>query len=107
MCIPCAVVHAGRDLDVFPQTHSQAIFRALGSSDKQFFDFPTRLHYFEPEGDEDENQGAQLTHWLERLGFSKAGQHRSKNVSLLRQGDINLILNAEPYSFAATRVSPA
>ena len=48
----------------------------------------------------DENQGAQLTHWLERLGFSKAGQHRSKNVSLLRQGDINLILNAEPYSFA-------
>ena len=68
--IPCAVVHAGRDLDVFPQTHSQAIFRALGSSDKQFFEFPTRLHYFEPEGDEDENQGAQdladaLLPWLQ------------------------------------------
>ena len=48
----------------------------------------------------DESLGAKLTHWLERLGFVKAGQHRSKSVSLLRQGDINLILNSEPYSFA-------
>jgi 4-hydroxyphenylpyruvate dioxygenase len=48
----------------------------------------------------DDNLGAKLAHWLERLGFVKAGQHRSKNVSLLRQGDINLILNCEPYSFA-------
>ena len=48
----------------------------------------------------DENLGAKLTNWLERLGFVKAGQHRSKSVSLLRQGDINLILNCEPYSFA-------
>jgi 4-hydroxyphenylpyruvate dioxygenase len=48
----------------------------------------------------DESLGAKLSHWLERLGFVKAGQHRSKAVSLLRQGDINLILNCEPYSFA-------
>ena len=48
----------------------------------------------------DESLGAKLSHWLERLGFVKAGQHRSKSVSLLRQGDINLILNSEPYSFA-------
>ncbi len=48
----------------------------------------------------DESLGAKLSHWLERLGFVKAGQHRSKSVSLLRQGDINLILNCEPYSFA-------
>ena len=48
----------------------------------------------------DESLGAKLALWLERLGFVKAGQHRSKNVSLLRQGDINLILNSEPYSFA-------
>lgn len=48
----------------------------------------------------DESLGAKLTYWLERLGFVKAGQHRSKSVSLLRQGDINLILNCEPYSFA-------
>jgi 4-hydroxyphenylpyruvate dioxygenase len=48
----------------------------------------------------DEALGAKLAQWLEQLGFAKAGQHRSKNVSLLRQGDINLILNSEPYSFA-------
>ena len=48
----------------------------------------------------DEALGAKLGQWLEQLGFAKAGQHRSKNVSLLRQGDINLILNSEPYSFA-------
>ncbi|CAM3950630.1 3-dehydroshikimate dehydratase QuiC [Ectopseudomonas alcaliphila] len=44
--------------------------------------------------------GARLAGWLERLGFARAGQHRSKDVSLLRQGDINIVLNAEPYSFA-------
>ena len=38
--------------------------------------------------------------WLERLGFVRIGRHRSKEVSLYRQGQINLILNAEPDSFA-------
>src|SRR5690606_7838208 len=28
------------------------------------------------------------------------GRHRSKAVTLYRQGDINLVLNAEPHSFA-------
>lgn len=48
----------------------------------------------------DEEHGSRLAHWLQRLGFVEAGRHRSKSVSLLRQGDINLVLNAEPYSFA-------
>lgn len=48
----------------------------------------------------DEAHGAQLGQWLTRLGFVEVGRHRSKHVSLLRQGDINLVLNAEPYSFA-------
>jgi 4-hydroxyphenylpyruvate dioxygenase len=39
---------------------------------------------------------------LQTLGFRNAGRHRSKNVTLYRQGDINLILNAEPNSFAHT-----
>ncbi|TWI58326.1 4-hydroxyphenylpyruvate dioxygenase [Pseudomonas duriflava] len=43
---------------------------------------------------------ADLTQWLTRLGFAKAGEHRSKKVSLLRQGSTNIVLNAEPYSFA-------
>ncbi|NQD96199.1 4-hydroxyphenylpyruvate dioxygenase [Pseudomonas sp. CrR25] len=35
------------------------------------------------------------------MGFSKVAQHRSKNVSLYRQGEINLILNHEPNSVAS------
>jgi len=41
-----------------------------------------------------------LDNVLETLGFRRAGRHRSKNVTLYRQGAINLILNAEPDSFA-------
>lgn len=37
---------------------------------------------------------------LERLGFARAGRHRSKAVTLYRQGEANLVLNAEPNSFA-------
>ncbi len=38
---------------------------------------------------------------FEKLGFSKVAQHRSKNVSLYRQGNINFILNHEPRSIAS------
>jgi 4-hydroxyphenylpyruvate dioxygenase len=37
---------------------------------------------------------------FERLGFPAVAQHRSKNVTLHRQGHINFIINAEPQSFA-------
>jgi len=33
---------------------------------------------------------------FEKLGFSKVATHRSKNVALYRQGDINFIVNNEP-----------
>jgi 4-hydroxyphenylpyruvate dioxygenase len=36
---------------------------------------------------------------FERLGFPATARHRSKNVTLHRQGDINFIINAEPESF--------
>ena len=36
---------------------------------------------------------------FERLGFPVVARHRSKNVTLHRQGDINFIINAEPGSF--------
>ena len=36
---------------------------------------------------------------FERLGFPVAARHRSKNVTLHQQGDINFIINAEPDSF--------
>jgi len=34
------------------------------------------------------------------MGFSLVAKHRSKNVMLYRQGDINFIVNAQPGSFA-------
>ena len=37
---------------------------------------------------------------FEIMGFKKVAHHRSKNVSLYRQGGINFILNAEPKSYA-------
>ncbi|HKE46127.1 MAG TPA: 4-hydroxyphenylpyruvate dioxygenase [Steroidobacteraceae bacterium] len=39
---------------------------------------------------------------FEQLGFPVVARHRSKNVTLHRQGDINFIINAEPDSFAQT-----
>ncbi len=35
-----------------------------------------------------------------RMGFPVSARHRSKNVTLHRQGDINFIINAEPGSYA-------
>ncbi|KTT23969.1 bifunctional sugar phosphate isomerase/epimerase/4-hydroxyphenylpyruvate dioxygenase family protein [Pseudacidovorax intermedius] len=40
---------------------------------------------------------------LRQLGFRRAGRHRSKAASLYRQGDIAVIVNAEPASFARSR----
>ncbi len=35
-----------------------------------------------------------------RMGFPAVARHRSKNVTLHKQGDINFVINAEPDSFA-------
>ncbi len=51
---------------------------------------------FTVEGDTE----AELNDWLILLGFSKAGRHRSKDVTLYRQGDIAIALNADSDSFA-------
>jgi 4-hydroxyphenylpyruvate dioxygenase len=37
---------------------------------------------------------------FEKLGFTKVAEHRSKDVALYRQGDINFIINNEPKSAA-------
>lgn len=44
---------------------------------------------------------ARLAALFEIIGFSTVARHRSKNVTLYRQGDVNYVLNAEPDSFAA------
>src|ERR671932_1331563 len=43
---------------------------------------------------------AALGQLFETLGFAAVARHRSKDVTLWRQGDINFVLNAEPDSFA-------
>jgi len=42
----------------------------------------------------------ELGRLFERMGFSRVARHRSKDVSLYRQGRINFIVNAEPNSLA-------
>jgi 4-hydroxyphenylpyruvate dioxygenase len=43
---------------------------------------------------------AALGRLFEQLGFTAVARHRSKNVTLYRQGDVNFVVNAEPESFA-------
>ncbi|MGD8578252.1 MAG: 4-hydroxyphenylpyruvate dioxygenase, partial [Lysobacterales bacterium] len=38
---------------------------------------------------------------FDTLGFTEVAKHRSKNVTLWRQGGINFIINSEPHSYAA------
>ncbi|CAN5146586.1 sugar phosphate isomerase/epimerase and 4-hydroxyphenylpyruvate domain-containing protein [soil metagenome] len=51
-----------------------------------------------------DEEGAQaLGALLLQLGFTRVGQHRSKAVTLYRQGEINLVVNAQPGSEARAR----
>ena len=43
---------------------------------------------------------AQLSRLFEQMGFTAVARHRSKNVTLYKQGDVNFILNSEADSFA-------
>ena len=39
--------------------------------------------------------------YLQNLGFTAVAQHKSRNITLYRQGTINFLLNEDPDSFAA------
>ncbi|HEY1997023.1 bifunctional sugar phosphate isomerase/epimerase/4-hydroxyphenylpyruvate dioxygenase family protein [Paraburkholderia sp.] len=43
----------------------------------------------------------QLADWLGKLGFYRAGRHRSKDVTLYQHGAASIVLNAEADSFAS------
>jgi len=43
----------------------------------------------------------QLHDFFEQMGFRAVGRHRSKDVTLYRQGDTNFVVNAEPGSHGA------
>lgn len=49
----------------------------------------------------DEDSGAALATVLGQLGFRHAGRHRSKAVTVFRQGALKMVLNSEPDSAAA------
>ena len=42
-----------------------------------------------------------LEELFKKMGFSAVSTHRSKDVTLYRQGEINFIINHEPHSFAS------
>jgi 4-hydroxyphenylpyruvate dioxygenase len=48
----------------------------------------------------DEHDAPRLESLFAGLGFRRAGQHRSKQVTRWRQGDINLVVNREKEGFA-------
>lgn len=51
----------------------------------------------------DEASAPQLGAQFEQLGFRRVGRHRSKAVTLYRQGEVHFIVNAQPDSFARER----
>lgn len=51
----------------------------------------------------DEASASALGAQFEQLGFRRIGRHRSKAVTLYRQGDVHFIVNAQPDSFARER----
>jgi hypothetical protein len=67
---PAVVVNAGRDLDVYPKSHSRLIFDTIRSDDKQYWNFDEALHYFEPDEGEEGNPSldaltTKLVPWIE------------------------------------------
>ncbi|MDA7415362.1 TIM barrel protein [Xenophilus arseniciresistens] len=51
----------------------------------------------------DEAAAQALGQRLQQLGFARIGRHRSKAVTLYRQGQVHFIVNAQPDSFARQR----
>jgi 4-hydroxyphenylpyruvate dioxygenase len=68
-------------------------------SNPQQFDNPCGTDGFEFVEYTAEDTGA-LHRLFESMGFTKVARHRSKDVALYRQGDINFIVNSEPDSRA-------
>ncbi len=56
---------------------------------------------------DDRHHSAAFRAMLGALGFRRTHRHRSKDVELLRQGGINLVLNLEDEGFAALVPAPA
>jgi 4-hydroxyphenylpyruvate dioxygenase len=75
----------------FPHDAPKAVISAENPAGTDGFEFVEFAHP-EPE---------QLDALFRRMGFVPVAKHRSKAITLYRQGDINYLLNAEPGSHAA------
>ena len=47
----------------------------------------------------------ELATLFQRMGYTPVARHKTKNITIYRQGDINYVLNAEPESFAGRFVA--
>jgi 4-hydroxyphenylpyruvate dioxygenase len=75
----------------FPHDAPKAVISAENPSGTDGFEFVEFAH---PEP-------AQLDALFRRMGFVPVARHRTKAITLYRQGDVNYLLNAEPDSHAA------
>ncbi len=84
---------------IFPQkTHKKVrLHRMFFMAD--LFDNPAGLNGFEFVEFASPTPGV-LEPLFEKMGFTEVARHRSKDVSLYRQGGINFIINREPKSLA-------
>ena len=48
---------------------------------------------------------AKLADLFERMGFVAVARHKTRDITVYRQGDINYVLNADPQSFAGRFVA--
>lgn len=75
----------------FPHNSAPAAISEANPMGTDGFEF---IEYAHPEP-------AKLKTLFEQMGFRAVATHRSKRVTLYRQGDVNFVVNEEPDSFAA------
>ncbi len=73
----------------FPHDAAPAEITESNPAGTDGFEFVEFAH---PEADE-------LATLFERMGYAKVARHKTKAITVYRQGDINYVLNAEPGSF--------
>ena len=79
----------------FPHDAPPASISAQNPAGTDGFEFVEFAH---PRPDE-------LAKLFERMGHTPVARHKTKNITIYRQGDINCILNAEPGAFATRFVA--
>ena len=84
-----SLVYANNSAEVDAQNQSHDIPQVAAPSEVQFIEFA--INKAEKE---------KLTLLIAQLGFSHYATHKRKQVELWRQGNINLVMNLEPESFA-------